>query len=325
MRRLVPRLVRAAIVVLVVLVLAAGLGWVALDRGWIGGDDGRGWLGYASRGTDPLAGSVATTPTATTGPSSPSTPTASPGTTATGTASAGPSTRSHHHRARPLAGKVVVLDPGHQLGNHRFPAEIDAPVDAGGFTKPCNTTGTATDAGYPEATFTWRVALDVRRLLRRAGARVVLTRHVNSESAWGPCVDARGRIGNPGQPGPTADVRLSIHADGTYASGAHGFHVIAPEDRPGWTEPIAAPSLALARTVRDRMVAAGFVPATYTARRGVEVRGDLGTLNWSKVPAAMIECGNMRDAGDAAVLTSSAGQRRIARALAAALERYLRR
>jgi len=219
----------------------------------------------------------------------------------------------------------VVLDPGHQLGNGRHPAEIGRPVDAGGFDKPCNTTGTSTDAGYPEATFTWRVAQDLRRMLERDGARVVLTRQRNSEAAWGPCVDVRGRIGNPGRPGPTADVKLSIHADGSYASGAHGFHVIAPERRAGRTARIAAPSLRLARTLRDRMVAAGFATSTYTGVRGIDVRGDLGTLNWSKRPVAMIECGNMRDAGDAALLTSRAGQRRIARALAAGLERYLTR
>ena len=61
------------------------------------------------------------------------------------------------YAARPLAGKVVVIDPGHQLGNRNFPAEINRQVPAGGFTKPCNTTGTATDGGYPEATFVWQV------------------------------------------------------------------------------------------------------------------------------------------------------------------------
>ncbi|HEY4421901.1 MAG TPA: N-acetylmuramoyl-L-alanine amidase, partial [Pseudonocardia sp.] len=213
----------------------------------------------------------------------------------------------------------VVIDPGHQLGNHNFPAEINALVDAGGFEKHCNTTGTATNAGYPEATFNWHVALDVRRLLERQGARVVLTRHSNSESAWGPCVDARGRTGNPGRPGPTGDLKLSIHADGSYAAGAHGFHVIAPT---GGSRNDHR-SLALARTVRNRMVAAGFSTATYTAHRGIDVRGDLGTLNWSRIPVAMIECGNMRAAGDAAMLTSVRGQHRIARALAAALKHYL--
>ena len=220
---------------------------------------------------------------------------------------------------RPLAGRVVVLDPGHQLGNRNFPAEVRAPVDAGGFEKPCNTTGTQTDAGYPEATFTWHVAQDVRRLLRRQGARVVLTRTSNSASAWGPCVDRRGRFGNPGGPGPTADLKLSIHADGTYTPGAHGFHVISA---PG---PLADVDVALARAVRDAMVAGGFATSSYVGVRGLVVRRDLGTLNWARIPTVMIECGNMRDPGDAAVLSSDRGQHRIARALAAAIAHDLER
>ena len=40
---------------------------------------------------------------------------------------------------------------------------INRPVPAGrGRTKPCNTTGTATNAGYPEHEFTWAVAPAVR-------------------------------------------------------------------------------------------------------------------------------------------------------------------
>ena len=92
-----------------------------------------------------------------------------------------------------LAGRVVVIDPGHQLGNHNFPRRIDRPVPAGGFTKPCNTTGTATAGGYPEATFAWQVSRRVAARLRQLGATVRLTRHSNREDRWGPCVDVRGR------------------------------------------------------------------------------------------------------------------------------------
>ncbi len=60
--------------------------------------------------------------------------------------------------AMPLAGRVVVVDPGHQLGNGGFPGRLTRPVPAGGFEKPCNTTGTATPDGFPEATLNWRVA-----------------------------------------------------------------------------------------------------------------------------------------------------------------------
>src|SRR5688572_33504056 len=97
---------------------------------------------------------------------------------------------------RPLAGRTVVIDPGHQLGNHNFPAKINRLVPAGGFRKPCNTTGTATGGGWPEATMAWRVSLRLKAKLERLGARVVLTRQVNSQRRWGPCVDRRGRAGN---------------------------------------------------------------------------------------------------------------------------------
>lgn len=244
------------------------------------------------------------------------------------TGSTGPSETAEPRTQRkprpPLAGKVVVLDPGHQLGNSSFPGEIGAPVDAGGFTKPCNTTGTSTDGGYPEATFVWEVALRVQRLLEREGARVVLTRDSNSEDAWGPCIDERGRAGNPGEPGPTADVKLSIHADGSYDDGAHGFHVIAPGRLDGYTDDIGAESLDLAATLRDRLVAGGFVVSTYTAQDGIDVRTDLGTLNLADIPTAMVELGNMRDPDEARLMTSEQGQRQYARALARGLVGYLR-
>ena len=55
----------------------------------------------------------------------------------------------------------------------------------------------------------------------------------------------------------------------------------------------------------------------------IAVAGGGGTLNLSDVPVVMLEAGNMRDRGDAAVMTSKRGQGRYARALAAAVRRYL--
>ena len=204
----------------------------------------------------------------------------------------------------PLAGRTVVIDPGHQLGNHNFPAEINRPVPAGGFSKPCNTTGTATVGGYPEATFAWQVSLALRDRLEALGARVVLTRATNRQDRWGPCVDVRGRAGNR----IGADLKISVHGDGSYAAGAHGFHVIAPTDRAPWTHDIFAPSRRLALATRAALLDGGFATATYVAGGdGLDFRSDLGTLNLSDVPTVMVELGNMRDAGDAAVMTTPAG------------------
>lgn len=220
----------------------------------------------------------------------------------------------------PLVGRVVVIDPGHQLGNHRFPDQINAPVPAGGFTKPCNTTGTATRGGYPEATFAWRVALRLKAKLVKLGARVVLTRKVNSEKRWGPCVDRRGRAGNK----IPADLKISIHGDGSYAGGARGFHVIAPTDRKPWTHDIFASSRRLALLAKASLLKKDVPAANYIAGGdGLDFRSDLGTLNLSDVPTVMVELGNMKNAADARLMTSPKGRTAYAAALVRAVKRFL--
>lgn len=223
--------------------------------------------------------------------------------------------------AAPLAGRTIVIDPGHQLGNHNFPTRINALVDAGGQRKPCNTTGTATDGGYPEATFTWQVARRVTARLRSLGAKVVLTRTSNSQRRWGPCVDVRGRAGNRIK----ADLKLSIHADGSLSVGARGFHVIAPQRTAAQTPRTAARSLRLAKQLRTALRGERLPVANYIAGGdGLDVRGDLGTLNLSTVPVAMVELGNMRSAIDAKRMTGKAGRERYARALVRAIRSHLR-
>ena len=59
---------------------------------------------------------------------------------------------------QPLAGKVVGIDPGHNGLNYSAPAFIDQPVFNGTGYEPCDTTGTATDAGYTEAQYNFDVA-----------------------------------------------------------------------------------------------------------------------------------------------------------------------
>jgi N-acetylmuramoyl-L-alanine amidase len=216
----------------------------------------------------------------------------------------------------PLTGRTVVLDPGHNRDNALFPAEINRLVDAGGFLKPCNTTGTATNDGIPEATLNWELALALQVRLEDRGATVILTRNANA--GWGPCIDERAAIANRAGAG----LLLSLHGDGA-AAAAHGFHVIQPGVLPGYTDDIAADSQRAALDVRDALVAAGLSPSTYIGSQGLDVRTDLGTLNRADVPAVMLEAGNLRNADDAALLTGAAGRARIADALTAAIIDFL--
>ena len=212
---------------------------------------------------------------------------------------------------------VVVLDPGHNGGNASHPSIINAPVpDGAGGTKPCNTTGTATNAGYPEHAFTWDMALRVRTLLTAAGVRVVLSRP--GDTGVGPCVDIRGRLG--GRVGAAAFV--GIHGDGAPATG-RGFHVITSSLAPAGAS-VAAQSSALAHAVRDAMTAVEPV-SDYLGAQGLDARRDLAGLNLSTVPAIYLECGNMRNATDAALMSSAAGRQALARRLAAGILAFLHR
>jgi N-acetylmuramoyl-L-alanine amidase len=217
----------------------------------------------------------------------------------------------------PAPAPVVVLDPGHNGGNADHPEVVTAPVpDGTGGTKPCNTTGTETDAGFPEHAFTWDVALRMRDRLTAAGVTIVLTRE--DDGGVGPCVDVRGQ--RAGQVGAAAFV--GIHGDGAGAGG-RGFHVITSSLDLAGPE-VAAGSTALASAVRDAMTAV--VPvSTYTGTDGLDSRPDLAGLNLNAVPAIYVECGNMRNAADAGLMSDPAGRDAIAAQLGAGVLTFLGR
>lgn len=217
---------------------------------------------------------------------------------------------------QPKSGKVVVLDPGHNGGNSGRPGEINRQVPAGrGKTKPCNTTGTSTNSGYTEHAFTFDVAQRIGEALSAKGIRVVLTRQ--DDTGVGPCVNERAAIGNEAG----ADAVVSIHADGSNSGGAHGFHVAY--SAPPLNAQQGAPSTKLATTLRDGLRTGGFTTANYIGSNGLAPRADLAGLNLSTRPAALVECGNMRNADEAAAMSSAEGRQRYAAVIAKAIETYL--
>jgi N-acetylmuramoyl-L-alanine amidase len=218
-----------------------------------------------------------------------------------------------------LAGEVIVIDPGHNGGNGAHPAIINKLVDAGfGLRKPCNTTGTATNAGYSEAAYTFDVAQRLAAVLRARGAKVVMTRTTNS--GVGPCINQRAAIGNAAH----ADAVISIHGDGSLAAGARGFHIIVANRMAGGVA-VQRNSQRLANDVRAAFRSGTGMPySTYTGGGTAEThRSDIGGLNLSTRTAVMIETGNMRSATDARLMSSATFRQREAVALAAGLAGYL--
>ncbi|GAA4788649.1 N-acetylmuramoyl-L-alanine amidase [Streptomyces ziwulingensis] len=302
-RRFPPR--RPLTVALTALVPGALLGWGVYAA--VGGpDDGGG-------GTDRTAASASASPS----PRSPQSPSPRRSSGADGKQPSGAP-----GAAGPLKGKVVVVDPGHNPANFRHPTEINRKVDIGTNWKECDTTGTATNDGHTEAEFTLDVAHRLRTLLQEQGATVKLTQ--DGDRDWGPCVDERARIGNEAH----ADAAISIHADGSEA-GNRGFHVIMPgavHQGAADTRNIVDPSHDLGVRVAGNFArATGSPPANYLGEgTGLVTRTDLGGLNLSTVPKVFLECGNMRDSKDAALLTSGAWRQQAAQGISEGIVSFLR-
>ncbi|MFI8004639.1 N-acetylmuramoyl-L-alanine amidase [Streptomyces sp. NPDC086010] len=223
----------------------------------------------------------------------------------------------------PLTGRTVVIDPGHNPGNRDHTREINSRVAIGTGRKECDTTGTATDAGYPEARFTLDVSRRLRTLLEKRGAKVVLTQ--DGDRPYGPCIDERARIGNEAG----ADAVVSVHADGS-ARGNRGFHVILPAAVRGGgadTSEIVVPSRELGERIAGNFVrVTGSAPSNYIGGdTGLDTRKDLGGLNLTTVPKVFIECGNMRDPEDAALLTSADWRQKAALGIAEGVGSFLKR
>jgi N-acetylmuramoyl-L-alanine amidase len=220
----------------------------------------------------------------------------------------------------PLAGLTVVIDPGHDGGNGANPQIVNQPIDGGGFTEPCDTAGTATDNGYPEHAFNFDVAVRAQSLLQSAGARVVLTRP--TDNGVGPCVNQRAAVANALH----ADVAVSIHADGGPPGGV-GFAVDTPAavvSSISDNRAITGPSTQLALDLTSAFASAsGEPPSNYTGQAGIVFRSDLGGLNLSTVPKVLIECANMRNANDAALVQSPPWRQLAAQGIASGLERFL--
>ncbi len=207
---------------------------------------------------------------------------------------------------------VVVVDPGHDL---RANPDTE-PIGPGSTTLKIKDGGGTHGfvSGLREADLDLRVALRLRRLLRDAGIRVVMTRTRTAGTSMGNV--ARARIANRAG----AALFLRVHADGSTDRRARGTHTLHPALRRGWTDDVYSASKRAARLVQDELVRSLGFPD-----RGLQERSDFTGFNWADVPVILAELGFMTNPTEDRLLATAAYQRRAAVGLCRGTMRFLGR
>ncbi|WP_081809466.1 Rv3717 family N-acetylmuramoyl-L-alanine amidase [Mycobacterium sp. URHB0044] len=211
-----------------------------------------------------------------------------------------------------IAGRIVFLDPGHNGAND---ASIGRQVPTGrGGTKDCQASGTSSNSGYPEHSFTWETVLRIRQALTALGVRTAMSR--GNDDAVGPCVDERAAMANALKP----DAIVSIHADGGPATG-RGFHVCY--SAPPLNDAQAGPAVQFAQIMRDQLQASGLTASNYIGQGGLYPRADLAGLNLAQYPSVLVELGNMKNPADSALIESPEGRQKYADAVVRGIAGFL--
>jgi len=187
----------------------------------------------------------------------------------------------------PFRNALFVIDPGHGV---RYPDG-----------SPLNVGAVGPD-GVAEQDVTLAVGEDLARLLRAAGAQVVMTRSRSQpfRVATDRALDNHARAALANRLEATAFV--AIHADSSTDPAQRGTSVF-------WLRPNSVP---LANAMRARLVALGFGESEFRAR-------DLAVTREARVPAVLVELGFVSNPAEERLLATREVQWREAHALFAAL------
>jgi len=204
-----------------------------------------------------------------------------------------------------VKGRVVCIDPGHQLHEDSSPDPIGPDSTT---TKACVSSGTSGAVAGPEHAVVLDVGLRLRDLLTTQGITVVMTRTTADVHI---CNSERAMIANQAK----ADLCIRLHCD---AGNTHTCFTLYPEKIQGWTDDIYDESLK----------AAGIVQAAFAAYigfpdGGLTPRSDMTGFNWSDVPVILPEMLKMQNVDDDKLAATPDFRQKMAEGLEKGIVEYL--
>lgn len=174
---------------------------------------------------------------------------------------------------------TIVIDPGHQQKANLEHEPIGPGAGVSKIKVSGGTQGVST--GKPEYILTLDASMLLGEMLEERGFEVVYTRTAHDVNVSNK---ERAEMANEHQ----ADLFIRMHADGANDSSVKGFSILTISNQNPYSASIYENSFQAATHILDEVKRDGRIKVN-----GISYRDDMSGLNWSKVPAILIEMGFM--------------------------------
>ncbi|MDO5486193.1 MAG: N-acetylmuramoyl-L-alanine amidase [Sarcina sp.] len=205
---------------------------------------------------------------------------------------------------------LVVIDPGHQKHANTEQEPVGPGASETKFKVSGGTTGTAT--GVPEYKLTLDIGLQLRDKLLERGYRVIMVRDTNDVDISN---SERAEIANEAD----ADVFIRLHANGSPDSSVTGAMTICQTPVNPYNGDIYEQSRALSENILD-----SYIYKTGINRQNVWETDTMSGINWSKVPATILEMGFMSNTGEDRSMQDDDMQQKMVEGIADGIDEYMK-
>ena len=202
---------------------------------------------------------------------------------------------------------IICIDPGHQAKGNSQTEQVGPNSGSYKAKVSSGTAGVATKK--PEYELNLEASLKLKHILESRGYKVYMTRESHD-------VDISNKERAIFANEKKVDMVVRIHADGSEDQSVSGASLHIPAQNGQYTSKIYPKSNECAEIMMASMRQAGFKV------NNIYQRSDLTGLNWSEVPAVLVEMGYMSNPEEDQKMSQTSYQEKMMKSIAEATQKY---